>query len=274
MQVEILSNKTQQATLGTSLPDAAVSFVSRGWPVIPLTGKLPAIPWKEFQHRLPTGEELFAWFTPTKNAPTGIGIITGKLSRLVVVDCDSSEDAVFWTTKYASSPLVVATGGGGVHLYYEMPAGSEVRNRQRLFGRAIDLRGEGGYVTAPPSTHPSGAQYVWSLFDVKAKLPEFNTNWLSMTDLASTTTTSLELVGVRNAVRYIRKIVAVAGKGGHNATFRAACKLRDAGLTEREALIVLSRWNETNATPRWSEAELSHKVRSAFAYARNSFRTP
>jgi hypothetical protein len=38
---------------------------------------------------------------------------------------------------------------------------------------------------------------------------------------------------------YIRHIEAVAVDGGHNATFRAACKLHDAGLTADEAFEAL-----------------------------------
>jgi len=71
-------------------------------------------------------------------------------------------------------------------------------------------------------------------------------------------------VQVRKAVAYISRIEAVAGEGGHNATFRAACKLRDAGLSPEEAFSVLSDWNETNASPPWSAKELEHKIRSAF----------
>lgn len=63
---------------------------------------------------------------------------------------------------------------------------------------------------------------------------------------------------------YIQRIEAVAGHGGHNATFRAACKLRDAGLSAEEALAVLEHWNATNAKPPWSTAELRHKILSVY----------
>ncbi len=69
---------------------------------------------------------------------------------------------------------------------------------------------------------------------------------------------------LRNAVAYIRRIHAQAGEGGHNATFRADCKLRDAGLSAEETLRVLGDWNETNANPPWSAADLAHKIRSVF----------
>ena len=55
-----------------------------------------------------------------------------------------------------------ATGGGGAHLYFRYPSGHElraaglytqgVRNSQGLLGDGLDVRGEGGYVVAPPSS--------------------------------------------------------------------------------------------------------------------------
>lgn len=73
------------------------------------------------------------------------------------------------------------------------------------------------------------------------------------------------LIGrIRRPRSYIRTIHAISGQHGHNQTFRAACKLRDAGLTPEEALCELVIWNRTNATPPWSVQELLHKVQSAY----------
>src|SRR5262249_23231989 len=54
----------------------------------------------------------------------------------------------------------VLTGGGGVHLYFavDQPLG----NRTGL-APGIDLRGDGGFVVAPPSLHASGRRYGWEL---------------------------------------------------------------------------------------------------------------
>jgi hypothetical protein len=51
------------------------------------------------------------------------------------------------------------TGGGGRHLYFAHPGGL-IRNKVALAG-GIDLRGDGGYVVAPPSMHSSGVRYEW-----------------------------------------------------------------------------------------------------------------
>lgn len=54
-------------------------------------------------------------------------------------------------------------GGGGRHLYFRHPGGDFV-NRAGIrpgIRPGIDLRGDGGYVVAPPSIHPSGRPYLW-----------------------------------------------------------------------------------------------------------------
>jgi hypothetical protein len=262
MRQEIPENRPVPSS--STLVEAARDFLARGWPVIPLSGKLPMIPWKEYQTRLPTNDEARAWFSAIDNPTTGLGIVTGNLSRLVVVDCDSQEDALFWQAEHGSSPVAVSTGGGGVHLYYAMPDESEVRNRARLGGRKIDVRGEGGYATAPPSLHPLGTRYEWLSFPAFATLPVFDAEWLLSKVDERHFVASAVATEVRNAIAYIRRIQAVASEGGHNATFRVACKLRDAGLSPDDALMVLSEWNETNASPPWSARELAHKIDSAY----------
>lgn len=242
----------------------SVRYLRAGWSIVPLHGKAPAIQsWKEFQTRLPSIDEASAWFSSGSRVPSGLGVITGSLSGLVVVDCDSNDDARYWSERHPASPLVVATGGG-VHYYYAMPSDAEVRNRAGVLGRKIDVRGEGGYAAAPPSIHSSGVCYSWLSFDLGTKLPVFDAAWLVDASRPKERLPKAYAGVVRNAVAYIRKIHAEAGQGGHNATFRAACKLRDAGLSEDEALAILGDWNETNASPPWSAHELQHKIRSAF----------
>ena len=242
-------------------------YLARGWPLIPLLGKQPGLAtWKEYQTRLPTTADLALWFGFTSPKPTGIGIVTGRLSGLVVVDCDSPNDAAFWLGRFPRSPLMVQTGRGGMHIYYHTPS-MEVRNRAKLFQRQIDIRGEGGYVAAPPSQHPNGVSYAWTepSVDLHTTLPAFDPLWLVDTErLEVPRAAHVGTTTLRNVAAYIGRIAATAGQGGHNATFRAACKLRDAGLSPDDALVILSRWNDTNAFPPWSPEELQHKIASAY----------
>jgi hypothetical protein len=69
-------------------------LMGRGWSLIPLKpkSKLPAVRWQDYQHRMATVDELEQWFTtPGYN----VGIVTGLLSKLMVIDADTLE-AVEW----------------------------------------------------------------------------------------------------------------------------------------------------------------------------------
>ncbi len=56
--------------------------------------------------------------------------------------------------------LQVSTGSDGLHLYFAHP-GRTVRNSVGALGPGVDVRGDGGYVIAPPSRHASGGTYRW-----------------------------------------------------------------------------------------------------------------
>jgi hypothetical protein len=239
----------------------ASEYCDRGWSVIPLAGKRPAVSsWSEFRERRADLSELRQWF---KSGSGNLGIITGALSGLVVVDCDSTEDADFWSESFPRTPLASITGRGGSHFYYRYPSDEVVGNRAGLLKRQIDLRGEGGYVVAPPSLHPNGTQYRWqsSEYYCLDEIPYFSPTWIARVDVPVPVTRSCE---IRTPRSYIRSIHAVSGQGGHNQTFRAACKLRDAGLSPEDALSELLIWNRSNASPPWSTKELHHKIQSAY----------
>ena len=55
----------------------------------------------------------------------------------------------------------------GRHVYFQMPE-TPVRNSAGKIAPGIDVRGDGGYVLAPPSIHPSGKRYEWSVDCVSA----------------------------------------------------------------------------------------------------------
>lgn len=136
----------------------ARKYVKAGFSVIPIRakGKLPMGPWKEFQTRKPTDEELVRWFD---GKDVNIGIVTGQISNLAVIDCDS--DSALELAKNNGLPdCPVSKTGRGYQFFYNYEPG--IRNFQKRDDLpGIDLRGEGGYVVAPPSVHPTGAIYSW-----------------------------------------------------------------------------------------------------------------
>lgn len=66
---------------------------------------------------------------------------------------------------------------------------------------------------------------------------------------------------------YLAKLPpAIAGSGGHAATFAAACRLVEFGLAEAPAGEILSAWNQTHCQPPWTEADLRHKLADAYRH--------
>ena len=253
----------------------AVEYRDRGYSVIPLVGKKPALAsWKEFQGRRASHGEIAVWFgeaSRLRGVVNNVGIITGAVSGLVVIDCDSKADTKHWLENFPESPLMVETGSGGLHVYYQLPEDARVTNRIRVFGRAIDVRGEGGYVVAPPSRHPNGSLYRWvswgsySLSDV----PVFNPDWVQdardqvLSPRLNQRLPTKNPWSISSVRRRIERIQSISGSGGHSDCFHVACILFEAGLSQADALTEILRWNETNAHPAWTLKELQHKLHDA-----------
>jgi putative DNA primase/helicase len=104
-----------------------------------------------------------------------IGIRTGTCSRLFVVDVDGPEAAQSFADLVSRcgivpSTEVVLTGRvdhdgnrAGRHYYFRLDDGEPAPpNSQSVLGPHIDVRGEGGYVVAPPSLHATGRLYRWA----------------------------------------------------------------------------------------------------------------
>lgn len=67
---------------------------------------------------------------------------------------------------------------------------------------------------------------------------------------------------------YLAKLPpAIAGQGGHAATFTAACRLVEFGVAEANAVEILSEWNRTHCQPPWTERDLRHKLADAYRSA-------
>ena len=147
--------------------DEALRAASRGWSVILVKpqDKTSLGSWKERQRVRATNEETEAAFRANPGA--GLGFVTGAISGLVVLDIDPDADGDQsmndLVEKFGSLPITpaVQTGGGGFHYYFKYPEAG-LRNSAGKLGDGLDIRGDGGYVVAPPSIHPNGTQYRWA----------------------------------------------------------------------------------------------------------------
>ena len=64
-------------------------------------------------------------------------------------------------------PTVESITARGRHIFFKWP-GWDIRNSVGALAPGIDVRGNGGYVVVPPSVHPSGRRYTWSVDSANA----------------------------------------------------------------------------------------------------------
>lgn len=158
---------------------AALAYAERGWHVFPLhtpqpdgscscnrecgrdIGKHPRT-MTGLNAATTNSEQIAEWWEmwPTAN----IGIRTGAISGLVIVDADGDQGWQDLRNLEADhgipDTIAVNTGSGGLHLYLKHPGGT-IQNSTKAIAPGLDVRGDGGYAVAPPSLHHSGTRYSW-----------------------------------------------------------------------------------------------------------------
>ncbi len=144
------------------LTNAALNYAAKNnFSVIPLQkNKKPFFQWSDYQRGKPTAEEIKLWWGKWPNAM--IGIVTGQISGLFVVDCDSQEgfDAVQKLLPDSLDIPTARTPRGGWHLYFQYPTDSKLTVQAGIMP-GVDIRGEGGYIVAAPSMNGNGKGYEW-----------------------------------------------------------------------------------------------------------------
>ncbi len=150
----------EASTKNNSSLQHALHYLAMGLSVIPIKpDKTPYIQWKNFQKRLPTEDEVKAWWQKWPGAM--IGIVTGKVSGVCVIDIDSEEGQAQVDELIPENLVfpVSKTPRGGKHYYFKMPDEPIGNNAGAIPG--ADFRGERGYIIAPPSMNGDGQGYIW-----------------------------------------------------------------------------------------------------------------
>ena len=167
---------------------AALAYAAREWPVLPINtvdadghcscgsstcrspGKHPvgALVPRGLKDATVDPEAIKRWWREMPEA--NVAIVTGTRSGLLALDVDAGRGGVeeLAHLEAAHGPLPATprarTGGGGHHDLFAHPTdGTVVRNSASRLGQGLDLRGEGGYIVAPPSRHASGKRYSWGV---------------------------------------------------------------------------------------------------------------
>lgn len=244
----------------------ALSYLRRGLSVIPVssTSKMALVRWAEYQTRTPSEEEVREWFE--SNPDASIGIVTGAISGLVVLDIDHRSGDVDGKLReiLSESPtgLIARTGSGGYHLYYRHDFSTPVGN---VVGRrtGVDCRGEGGMVLAPPSHHASGNDYAWHR-EGWDDIGTFSTDLYDRLMLDNRQTSSLSPAGPDG---WITDVLRGVGSGGRNdSCAKLAGYYYKKKMPKDVAVEMLLHWNERNSPP-LSESEVRKTVDSVYRTA-------
>lgn len=142
------------------ITNVALQYLKQGVPAIPMnpTDKRPLVKWSEFQDRMPSEQETREMFSKFPKAMCGL--VTGKISGICVIDCDSPQACEKIDSMIPESleiPIAVSPRGGR-HYYFRYT--EDLQTRAAVFPQ-VDIRAKGGVIVAPPSINSHGKQYRW-----------------------------------------------------------------------------------------------------------------
>ena len=135
---------------------SAQTYLYQDFNVIPILGDLDlsrpkqaGIDWKAYQHKRVNLRHLDLWFNREKFA--GLAIVTGQISRLMVLDFDDEDLAEKFKVEFPyllNTRTVLSAGRNLPHYYYRLPVACHVPSRHTT---GLDLQAEGRYIIAPPT---------------------------------------------------------------------------------------------------------------------------
>ncbi len=233
-----------------AMRDAASAYARSGWSVFPVQarGKRPLTP-KGLYDATVDLEAVQAWWSRWPAANIGLPVPDGYL----VLDLDSKEALHRIKADDLTLPATVsARTGRGWHLWYEVPG--QARNRVGVLP-GVDIRATGGYVVAPPSTHPSGTRYRWQVAlkrSAIAEAPEWLMGLLHGGSLKQD----------RSTASWAETIAASVSAGQRNQTLARVAGLLFRQLPAEVATEVAYCWACVKLDPRLPDREVFQTLES------------
>lgn len=141
----------------------ALDYAARGFAVFPCLEKRkePACG-RGFKEATTNPATIRRWWSGFHSY--NIGIATGLISGVWVLDVDGADgEAALLQLEHRHGqlpPTLSSITSRGRHLWFR--ADGPIPSSVARVGRGLDVRGDGGYVLAPPSIHPDGPTYRWS----------------------------------------------------------------------------------------------------------------
>lgn len=241
--------------------DQVLRLAACGWRLFPVKprGKQPLV--SDWPHQATTEEDhLRTWSQQFPECNWAVA--TGPESGVFVLDVDGEPGLISLREldrqgRKLSPTLVSHTGRpGGGHIWLLYPSnGTTIRNSAGKLATGLDVRGDGGYVVVPPSTHANGTEYSFVDEDSEiAAAPQ----WL-LEKLRQPPTT-VEPDGAPP------KSDAIPQGQRNDTLMRLAGTMRNKGMTPAAIEAALLAENKQRCVPPLGEREVRAIVESASRY--------
>ncbi len=254
---EKVDKKSAPADAGKMLEEA-LKYHDLGYSVIPIhtiikgkcscknpkcsaPGKHAFIKWTKYQRQRADAKQIKRWL---KNWPkANIGIVTGKVSGITVLDIDGEEgikslEEAGYKVEDFNTPTV-KTGGGGYHLYFKY--NESIKSKGGVL-KKVDVKSESGLVVAPPSFHASGNNYQWLKRPEEYGLEDFPLDLIKANEEKASST-------IKNGNWYERLLGGVAEGERNVAATKLAGRYFKFGISKNEVKKFLEAWNQKNRPP-------------------------
>jgi len=216
--------------------DAALAYARNGLKVFPCAKKIPLTGPGGFKHATTDESQIRKWWT--EHPAAQIGLPTGKVNSLFVVDIDSEPAAALIARMNLPATFTVETQPGHWQAWFKLPEGVETKNSVGVLGPQIDTRGDGGYVVAPPSIHHETGKPYRVIKDLR---------WAEAPDFLLEPKRTPQLVSTDDAIPEGKR---------HQTMLSIAGGLRSRGLSHGAILKQLQITNQLECQPLLPDAEL------------------
>ncbi len=238
--------------LAKALTAKALELISAGYSVIPVMGKKladepkrPGLRWGRYQQRSATEAEVKGFFA---DGCTGIGVVCGSVSRLLVVDFDDRQRYRHFCKELPQyKDTYTVKTKRGFHVYFR--TSEKVPSHQFQGG---DIKGERSYVVGAGSVLPDLRYEVaraCEALEVGKADVERLLSYFHVSTAGADVLSKEPLMGEELELEKVYRRLAPA-VGRNNALYRTASMARDAGwsLEQSEARLLPE---HSSAAPNW-----------------------
>lgn len=232
-----------------TLLNHALSYANLNWSVIPIKpkGKRPLIKWEEYQKIRATEKQITNWWSKWPNA--NIGIITGLVSGLIVIDVDSNNGREGYIAIFKEMHNTIEQKTGkpdAIQMFFRHPGDQLYQNMVGLLPE-VDVRADGGYVVVPPSIHPNGIEYSWVIDPIEMGLNDL----LELPGELRSKLITQETSERKNIEGWVSEALlgVEEGKRTNTCVKLAGYYLRKFENDAEQTQILLQSWNERNTPP-------------------------